>query len=51
MGLSHSPFLHLIIIKPPLSTEMNWPDYWLLGADIQRRAQIGLNKGEAHHAL
>lgn len=24
---------------------------WLLNADMQRRAQIGLNKGEAHHAL
>ncbi len=24
---------------------------WLLDADLQRRAQIGLNKGEAHHAL
>ena len=24
---------------------------WLLDADMQRRAQIGLNKGEAHHAL
>ena len=24
---------------------------WLLDTDIQRRAQIGLNKGEAHHAL
>lgn len=24
---------------------------WLLEADMQRRAQIGLNKGEAHHAL
>ncbi len=24
---------------------------WLLDADKQRRAQIGLNKGEAHHAL
>ena len=24
---------------------------WLLSTDIQRRAQIGLNKGEAHHAL
>jgi hypothetical protein len=23
----------------------------MLGADMQRRAQIGLNKGEAHHAL
>ena len=24
---------------------------WALDADMQRRAQIGLNKGEAHHAL
>ena len=24
---------------------------WLLDADMQRRARIGLNKGEAHHAL
>ena len=24
---------------------------WLLDIDMQRRAQIGLNKGEAHHAL
>ncbi|WP_029061426.1 Tn3 family transposase [Labrenzia sp. DG1229] len=24
---------------------------WLLDADMQRRAQIGINKGEAHHAL
>ncbi|WP_208354634.1 Tn3 family transposase [Pseudaestuariivita rosea] len=24
---------------------------WVLNADMQRRAQIGLNKGEAHHAL
>jgi TnpA family transposase len=24
---------------------------WLLDADMQRRAQIGRNKGEAHHAL
>ncbi len=24
---------------------------WLLDADMQRRAQIGLDKGEAHHAL
>lgn len=24
---------------------------WLLDADMQRRTQIGLNKGEAHHAL
>jgi len=24
---------------------------WLLDADMQRRAQIGLEKGEAHHAL
>jgi TnpA family transposase len=24
---------------------------WIMGADIRRRAQIGLNKGEAHHAL
>ncbi|MGB7243411.1 MAG: Tn3 family transposase, partial [Sulfitobacter sp.] len=24
---------------------------WLLDADMQRRAQFGLNKGEAHHAL
>lgn len=24
---------------------------WLLDADMQRRAQIGLNKGEAHHAV
>lgn len=24
---------------------------WRLGADMQRRAQIGLNKGAAHHAL
>jgi len=24
---------------------------WILDADMQRRAQIGLNKGEAHHAL
>lgn len=24
---------------------------WMLDADMQRRAQIGLNKGEAHHAL
>ena len=24
---------------------------WLLDADMQRRAQLGLDKGEAHHAL
>ena len=24
---------------------------WLLDADMQRRANTGLNKGEAHHAL
>jgi TnpA family transposase len=24
---------------------------WILDADLRRRAQIGLNKGEAHHAL
>jgi TnpA family transposase len=24
---------------------------WILDADMRRRAQIGLNKGEAHHAL
>jgi TnpA family transposase len=24
---------------------------WVLATDMQRRAQIGLNKGEAHHAL
>ena len=24
---------------------------WILDADMQRRAQIGLNKGESHHAL
>jgi len=24
---------------------------WLLDADMQRRANVGLNKGEAHHAL
>ena len=24
---------------------------WLLDADMQRRAQVGLNKDEAHHAL
>ena len=24
---------------------------WLLDADMQRRVQLGLNKGEAHHAL
>jgi hypothetical protein len=24
---------------------------WIKDADIRRRAQIGLNKGEAHHAL
>ncbi len=24
---------------------------WLLDADMQRRVQVGLNKGEAHHAL
>ena len=24
---------------------------WLLDADVQRRANTGLNKGEAHHAL
>ncbi|BDV36374.1 hypothetical protein SS37A_39040 (plasmid) [Methylocystis iwaonis] len=24
---------------------------WIMDADIRRRAQIGLNKGEAHHAL
>ena len=24
---------------------------WLLDADMQRRAQIGLNEGESHHAL
>ncbi|KZL12950.1 Tn3 transposase DDE domain protein [Pseudovibrio axinellae] len=24
---------------------------WILDADLQRRAQIGLNKGESHHAL
>lgn len=24
---------------------------WILDAEMQRRAQIGLNKGEAHHAL
>nr|EKX1627740.1 Tn3 family transposase [Klebsiella pneumoniae] len=23
---------------------------WILDTDMQRRAQIGLNKGEAHHA-
>lgn len=25
--------------------------WWILDAELQRRAQIGLNKGEAHHAL
>ncbi|NTJ35884.1 transposase [Agrobacterium rhizogenes] len=25
--------------------------YWLCDIDLQRRVQIGLNKGEAHHAL
>src|SRR3546814_6588730 len=25
--------------------------YWILDAGLQRQAQIGLNKGEAHHAL
>ena len=24
---------------------------WVLDTDMQRRAQIGLNKGESHHAL
>ena len=24
---------------------------WILDADLRRRAQVGLNKGEAHHAL
>ncbi|WP_143216403.1 Tn3 family transposase, partial [Acetobacter sp. DmW_043] len=24
---------------------------WILDAGLQRQAQIGLNKGEAHHAL
>ncbi len=24
---------------------------WLLAADMQRRTQIGRNKGDAHHAL
>ena len=24
---------------------------WLLDTNLQRRAQLGLNKGEAHHAL
>ena len=24
---------------------------WIMDADLQRRAQMGLNKGEAHHAL
>ncbi len=24
---------------------------WILDADMQRRAQVGLNKGESHHAL
>ena len=24
---------------------------WILDTDMQRRTQIGLNKGEAHHAL
>jgi TnpA family transposase len=24
---------------------------WILDADLKRRAQVGLNKGEAHHAL
>ena len=24
---------------------------WMLDADLRRRAQAGLNKGEAHHAL
>ncbi len=24
---------------------------WILDIDMQRRAQIGLNKGESHHAL
>uniref|UniRef100_A4X0P7 Transposase and inactivated derivatives TnpA family-like protein n=1 Tax=Cereibacter sphaeroides (strain ATCC 17025 / ATH 2.4.3) TaxID=349102 RepID=A4X0P7_CERS5 len=24
---------------------------WIMDIDMQRRAQIGLNKGEAHHAL
>ena len=24
---------------------------WVLDADMQRRAQVGLNKGESHHAL
>lgn len=24
---------------------------WILDAELQRRTQIGLNKGEAHHAL
>ena len=24
---------------------------WLLDIDMQRRAQVGLNKGESHHAL
>ena len=24
---------------------------WVLDTDMQRRAQIGLHKGEAHHAL
>ena len=39
------------------ATSLIWPERtlfiidWLLDADMQRRAQIGLNKGEAHHAL
>ena len=24
---------------------------WIADADLQRRAQLGINKGEAHHAL
>ena len=24
---------------------------WIIDADLQKRAQVGLNKGEAHHAL
>ncbi|RDT37842.1 hypothetical protein DXF92_29545, partial [Klebsiella pneumoniae] len=24
---------------------------WIVDTDMQRRAQMGLNKGEAHHAL
>lgn len=24
---------------------------WILDADLQRRTQIGLNKGEAHHTV